>query len=175
MRCCLADRGDRMSEAIRSWIMVLAGVIVFGSVCEMILPSGAYKKYVQLAIGLMLVLAVIKPFADDGFSAMESVSVSSAYDDAMKMDERQREDIIKIYKNRLAEKMSAEIKDVAGVEFMLRCEVSEDEENFGSVKKVFIAADAKDNIKVSDDAVELIKLNYGLSDSEIEVKYIDDK
>ncbi len=164
-----------MPEALRSWIMSLAGVIVFGSVCEMILPGGAYKKYVQLAIGLILVMTVVRPFTEGGFSFEPSIAASAAYEQSLEMDDRQRADILKIYKQRLCDKITAEIKGVAGVDFTVRCDVTETEQSFGSIEKIIITADASAGVKINPRAIELLEQNYGLSDEDIDVKYIDDK
>ena len=51
-----------MTELLKNIVMSASGIIVFGSVCEMILPDNTYKKYVHLAIGLMLILAFLSPF-----------------------------------------------------------------------------------------------------------------
>ena len=51
-----------MIEFLRGWTLSLAGIIVFGSLCEMLLPNSVYKKYINLAIGLILCIAIVSPF-----------------------------------------------------------------------------------------------------------------
>ncbi len=84
-----------MSDALRMWILTLSGIIVFGSLSEMLLPGGVYKKYVQLAVGLMLTTAVLKPLAE-GFPEEVSLPAMNAYEQSMDMDTKQRADVLKI-------------------------------------------------------------------------------
>lgn len=46
--------------------MSIAGIIVFGSVCEMLLPNNTYKKYLQTVIGIMLIFAAVSPLLKQG-------------------------------------------------------------------------------------------------------------
>ena len=52
-----------MLDGLRSWAMMISGVVVFGSMCEVILPDGEFQKYIRLAIGIMLIFALVSPFA----------------------------------------------------------------------------------------------------------------
>lgn len=156
------------------WILTLSGIIVFGSLSEMLLPGGVYKKYVQLAVGLMLTTAVLKPLAE-GFPEEVSLPAMNAYEQSMDMDTKQRADVLKIYRQRLSDSIAAEIQAVAGADFTLRCEVSEKEEDFGSVERVIITVDASHGIKLNRTATDYIKQRYGLCDGDIVVKYIEEK
>lgn len=157
--------------------MSLAGVIVFGSVCEMILPGGVYKKYLHLAIGLMLILTLVSPFADGrvnrDMAALPEAFVE--YTDNIDPEDRQNADIVRIYKRKLCEKMTDKIKGVAGVNFEIRCDISNDDSSFGNIENVWITVDAADGIKINDAAISTLKREYGLTDDRISVKYIKDK
>jgi len=48
-------------EWISNWIMQIAGIIVVGAICELIMVEGELKKYVKLVAGLVLMLTVIRP------------------------------------------------------------------------------------------------------------------
>lgn len=164
-----------MADGLRAWITALAGVIVFGSLCEMILPSGVYKKYVQLAVGIMLVIASIKPIVGRDFLDDNKTEALNSYRDMSEAESEQKENILKIHQSRLEEKMTAEIKSLVSADFVLSCDVADDEESFGAIKKVYIKAKICDDENFNADAAELIKLNYGLTDENIEIEYIYDK
>lgn len=153
-----------MTEFLRSWILSVSGVIVFGSMCEMILPSGVYKKYIHLAIGLMLVLSFLAPFTGgERIDLPEIPRIEEA--DANRGEESSEADIIKIYKKKLCDAIKSEIGDIGG-EVQIGCDICEDEENFGKIKMVRITTKGAE---ISDDIIVKIKQSYGLTDGEIEV------
>ena len=159
-----------MPEFLKAWAMSLSGIIVFGSVCDMILPNDSYKKYIHLSIGIILILALISPFAENGLEIEPSMPVfSKGYN--IETEKRENEGVLSIYKNRLREKMRADIIDVAGVNFDIRCEVSQAEESFGEIEMVCIIVDAKDGVKISDRALGIICDTYGVARDKISVKY----
>jgi hypothetical protein len=52
-----------MAEAMRSWILGLAGAAVIASVAAAASPEGRVKRVVSLACGLMMILALLGPAA----------------------------------------------------------------------------------------------------------------
>ena len=50
-----------MIESIREWIRGLAVTVIFAGFIEMIVPFGAMKKYVRMAMGLLVLLTVLEP------------------------------------------------------------------------------------------------------------------
>lgn len=160
-----------MPEFLKAWAMSLSGIIVFGSVCDMLLPNDAYKKYIHLAIGIILILALISPFAEGNFEPEASLP---AFSEACEIEAegQEREAILKVYKNKLHEKMKEDIEETAGVEFDIRCEINETEEEFGEIEEIRIIADAKDGVRINDRAIEILCDRYGVSRDKISVKYI---
>lgn len=160
-----------MPEFLKAWTMSLSGIIVFGSLCDMLLPNDAYKKYIHLSIGIILILALISPFTDGKFEIEASLPAFSEIHD-IEVEGQEREAILRVYKNKLCEKIKTDIEGVAGVEFDIRCEISEEEESFGEVEEIRIIADAKDGVRINEKAIELICDRYGVSREKISVKYI---
>ena len=128
-----------MPEFLKAWTMSLSGIIVFGSLCDMLLPNDAYKKYIHLSIGIILILALISPFTDGKFEIEASLPAFSEIHD-IEVEGQEREAILRVYKNKLCEKIKTDIEGVAGVEFDIRCEISEEEESFGEVEEIRIIA-----------------------------------
>lgn len=160
-----------MTDFLREWTLALAGIIVFGSLCEMILPDGVYKKYIQLAIGLMLCIALLSPLksgkikTEYGFFEEDIKASSKDYDKA------QKDEVLKVYKNKLAESIRGELSGSFGAECEVICNVSGDEEDFGTIKDIEITAEAK-NAKISDEAIEAIRNMYGNEYCNVSVKYL---
>lgn len=160
-----------MPEFLKAWAMSLSGIIVFGSVCDMLLPNDVYKKYIHLAIGIILILALISPFTEGDFEIEASLPVfSESYD--KETDGQEREAVLKIYKNKLSEKMKADIEGIAGVDFEIKCEINEAEEGFGEIEEIRIIADAKGGVRINERAIAIICDRYGVSRDKISIKYI---
>lgn len=156
-----------MTEILRSWILSVAGIIVFGSMCEMILPGGNYKKYIQLTIGLILVLAFLSPLTakTSGTYLGDIDDIGAEYKEREVNDTERYGDITKIYKMKLCEAIKSEIGSVND-ETEITCDICEDKENFGKIKMIKIKTNSA---VISDDVIEKIKEGYGLADSEITV------
>ncbi len=160
-----------MPEFLKAWAMSLSGIIVFGSVCDMLLPNDVYKKYIHLAIGIILILALISPFAEGRFEIEASLPVFSEMYDT-EAEGQEREAVIKVYKNKLCEKMKADIEEIAGARFDIRCEINKEEERFGEIEEIRIIADAGGGVRINERAIEIICDRYGVSRDKISVKYI---
>ena len=161
-----------MTEFLRAWTMTLAGIIVFGSLCEMILPSGVYKKYIHLAIGLMLCLAVLSPIAGKKIEVDTSFFDSGVYAKLDKPEEAQKSEIVKVYKDKLCKSMADEVKKYSDLDFDIKCDVYEDDKSFGNIKNIWITVDANRGEKLNDKSVEALKSVYGIDDENINIKYL---
>ncbi len=152
-----------MTEFLKSWIMSLSGVIIFGSMCEMILPNGVYKKYIRLVIGIMLVAALLSPFVGQDISVeISEFADSSSTEDIA--NQRLMEDVIAIYRQKLCDKIREDIGEGADIE----CEICEEEKDFGSIVSVKIVTDKE----ISKDTQERLAEKYGLSKEQITIEYI---
>lgn len=167
-----------MAENFKTWTMTSAGIVVFGSMCEMILPSGNFQKYIRLIIGMMLILALASPIyglLNMNFSLEHySEDSISAYTDMADMEERQKRDIINAYKAKLAEKMLASLQqNLDGISADIRCEVEEhDAETFGSVIRVTVILDADCGENITDGIRKALNSDYGISKDKIAVRYL---
>lgn len=161
-----------MTGFLKAWTMSVAGIIVFGSICEMILPNSSYKKYVHLAIGLMLILSLLSPFVKNKFDIDAELPQDKAYTQYDNMEDRQKSEVLSLYKRKLCEKIKGEIEKSSGIEVEIRCEVSEAEETFGNIERVYIIADSNGGKRLNQGAVDILKKDYGLSDEKIDIKYL---
>ncbi len=152
-----------MLEFLRNLALSVSGIVVFGSLCEMILPNGVYKKYIHLTIGLVLVISIISPVLNF------DTDIDVSYIDTDKMEEAQKDDVIRLYKKNLAINMKKQIEAIAGVDFDIKCDVYDTQEDFGKIKNIWITVDAESGVKISDAAIEMLKENYGHN---ISIKYL---
>lgn len=121
-----------MIEFLKSMTMSVAGIIVFGSVCEMILPDGSYKKYLHLAIGLMLILAFLAPLTD----REDKTEAEIPKIEAQSVETAQSEDVLRLYKDKLCKRIEQEIKDRTGADAEASCSVSSEKKTFGAIEKL---------------------------------------
>lgn len=156
-----------MSDFFENWALALSGVIVFGSMCEMIMPSGVYKKYVHLTIGIMLVLTVLKPITNFKGDIKTEISDSTGeyaeYTEYTSAEMRQRDEIIKIYKAKLCEKIKATAGDE---EVEVKCEICEEEQDFGKIESICIESK---NL-IDKDIKNILAKDYGIVAERIIVK-----
>lgn len=53
-----------MAAFLYQWVLNIAAVGVLSSLFELLLPSGNIKKFGQVVLGLVMVLALLKPLAN---------------------------------------------------------------------------------------------------------------
>lgn len=161
-----------MADVLRAWAMCLSGIIIFGALCEMILPENSMKKYVHLAIGIMLVLALISPFVNKKYEFEFNIPSEDAYAQCENMDDNMRDKTIRIYNKKICENIKNDIKNVAGIDFDIRCDISEDEKSFGNIERVYILADASKGVKINDAIFEILEKRYLILRDMVTVKYL---
>ena len=165
-------------ELIKSWAMGVAGVVVFCAVCEMLLPKGNMKKYVRLALGVLMILTILSPLIHlignepqiDGLSQMQE----DAYVSAQNMDEKQRTDTIRVYNNKLSQKIQTAISEEVGAyDIEVRTEASENPETFGEINRVLVMVNVNENnMDVTDGIVAAAVRVCGIQKEKIDVEYI---
>ena len=173
-------------EALRDWTMTIAGVIVFGSMCDMLMPENGIKKYIRLALGLILVISIITPvvsllggFRDGSIPQIDSEQ-ENAYTSYSQMEERQREDITKIYRENVESKINATLEtEYPGRAFETRVETSDSQENFGEILRVDVVVYTNSETgeeqrkDLSSSVEETINQNYGVDKKNIYVSAED--
>lgn len=53
-----------MLDAAAAWVRQLIFLALFASFFELLLPSGALQKFVRVIVGLLIMLAVLRPAAE---------------------------------------------------------------------------------------------------------------
>lgn len=173
-------------EALRDWTMTIAGVIVFGSMCDMLMPENGIKKYIRLALGLILVISIITPVVSllggfkDGNIPQINSEQENAYTSYSQMEERQREDITKIYRENVESKINATLEtEYPDRTFETRIETSDSQENFGEILRVDVVihtnsgTDGTEEKDLVSSVKESINQNYGVDKKNIYVSAED--
>lgn len=174
---CSEAEGRMKMEGLKAWSVTLAMVMIFASLAETILPPGGVSKYVRLAVGLLLTITLACPVlrlknADIDMD-MTDLYRSDAVRMTDKMEERQRAEVIALYKEKLNLKISAAVlEDTGGSEFEVFCEVCENPpERFGEIESVRIVFASADTAEKDEELKEKIALMYGIKYENIKIEY----
>lgn len=157
-------------EWLRDWIMQVAGIIVLGAVCDMIMTDGTMKKYVKIVLGLVLVFAVIKPIANISPASIEIASPDSGQTKAAEMknrlDEKEQELVFRLYREKLQQNIENHVYTQWNCEANAHVTVEEDDEKrFGNINSVHLkirGAEAMDTEVIRKNLSEKfdVKLKY---------------
>lgn len=162
-------------ETVKTWCVKIAGLLILSVICDGILPSGDVKKYVRILMGLILTICVCSPLAfelKDEF-LIEDTREKSFYD-IEKMEEKERENVLRLYKANLAKKMHEDLTEVIeGCEFEFQIEVeTRDMDDFGKLKGVIVTVITEnEELQVNGLIEKLIVEKYGVSEKNIAIAY----
>jgi len=161
-------------EWISNWIMQIAGIIVVGAICELIMVEGELKKYVKLVAGLVLMLTVIRPIIVISSNTFQLEIPKSerlkAVELKNRLDEKEMEKIFEIYREKLETSVENEIYSRFGLDVTAKADVEENDENsLGNIIALTVFSDYTD--KASDDErKELLNQKFGVSKEMIEIQ-----
>ena len=165
-------------EGLRQWAYSVAATVVFGTLAETVLPSDSYRKYIRLILGMVLLLTLTKPAAAlisgglgeaaEEYAASFSAAEERTEREADEIEQKQKNDIIKIYKDSLESSVAAGIERKCGA-VPTRVEAEISDSVFGSLEGMTIeteAADASKSAAIKAAAAEMT----GLASGKITVK-----
>ncbi len=167
-------------DGLKEWSMTIAGIVVLGSACEVIMPDDGFRKYVRLAIGLILVMVFISPvqeFLHRGVQVEYPELSYTAYQQREEMDDVQKEEVIRLYQKNLNTKIKDALSNHIGTTpLQVRCSVeTEKADTFGAIDHVLIIMDAECEIEVSHLVKECLSQNFGVSKTNVTVTYLKEQ
>lgn len=145
-----------VTNFLKEWIIQIVITFTFVSLLEIVLPNGKMKKYIDMIIGLLIIIVIINPFIKfifkdinierNVFSSSEKFANEYEVDkDILKL---QQDQIKSVYVMKLEEDMINIVEEKtnfivskAHVEIIDELE----SEDFGVVEKVYLEVDEKDN------------------------------
>ncbi len=164
-----------ITSFLREWILQIVSMFVFVSLLEIVLPNGQMKKYIDMIIGLLIIIVIINPFINLIFkdidierniltlpeindSTQENSDILELQQDQMKSVYafRVQEDIMKIIEEKTNYNvLNAEVETIDELE----------DEDFGMVTKVYLYVDEKQDLQsdekqgVNIKSIENINVN----------------
>ena len=144
-------------DGIREWIMQIAGVIVLGTLCDMILIESEIKKYVKPILGFVLIFTVVSPISN---MAPQKINIDffeeesrGFLDIAERSDKLQAETMAILYEERL----SLELNRSIGEEFKKDVKVLVSAENkegkIGEINEVVLGIPAEEGEVVNCEEI----------------------
>ncbi len=166
--------GDFNLDWLRDWIMQIAGIIVLGTVCDMIINDGEMKKYVKMVMGLILIFAMIQPVTKVSSNLMEfklpQTTQIQAAELKNRLGEKEQESLLKLYRQKLKKSVENEIYTKWKVNAVADVVVEENNENrFGDIRGLNVQFEG--NCDVSEKVIkESLSERFGVSPKYIKVR-----
>lgn len=154
--------------------MQIAGIVVLGAVCDMIITEGELKKYVKMVMGLVLIFAIIQPVTNASPTLVEfnlpQTTRMQAAELKNRLGEKEKESLLKIYRQKLAKSVENEIYTKWKAGAKVDVTVEEDDQNrFGNIKTLTI--EFVGNCDVSENEIkEYIGERFDVSIGKIKVR-----
>jgi len=154
--------------------MQIAGIVVLGAVCDMIITEGELKKYVKMVMGLVLIFAIIQPVTNASPTFVEfnlpQTTRMQAAELKNRLGEKEKESLLKIYRQKLAKSVENEIYTKWKAGAKVDVTVEEDDQNrFGNIKTLTI--EFVGNCDVSENEIkEYIGERFDVSIGKIKVR-----
>ena len=192
-----------MADFLRNWIMNITVIIIFIMFLDTIIPNNSMKRYINVVVGLLIIIVVIKPFVlvkdyADSFNSefLETssyVEQNGSVGNSTEISKFQKQKAVEIFENNLKNQIEKVVKNSTNsyykeVSVELELERDFESKNFGDIKFVTVnlTNDKKEIIEVdririgvNEDIVEnknvinKDKAEYNLNDSKIKIDIKD--
>ena len=186
-----------MSDFLRTWILNITVIIVFVMFLDTVMPGSSMKRYINVVVGLLVIIVVIEPFVlvkdyaatfnEEFVEASGYIDKSGEGDKSQEITKYQQQQAIEIFEENLRDKLADLVEKSAGTDYgeaAIKLEVDKDfgSKSFGSIKSVSVSLkDVRkqvievDRIKIGADkkgeenknVINADKAEYNLNDSSI--------
>lgn len=163
-----------MADFLRSWITNITVIIIFVMFLDMIMPNDSMKRYINVIVGLLIIIVVIKPFVlvkdyaesfDNEFlEATSFVEQSGNQGENSEISKFQQQQAVEIFEDNMKGQIVKFVKnntksDYKDVSVDLELERNVESENFGNIKHITVG--------LSDDRNKVIQVDrINIGDSE---------
>lgn len=160
-----------MLDFLKSWIFNIVVVALFITLLEMLVPSGRFKKYINLITGMVMVIVIVSPFlslAGKNLDLIELNLQSSNQMDREEIKERakalkdqQMQEVVQLYRKKLEEQVKAQVSSTDGIK-VVNAEVvfneNYNDEKFGEIKKIILDLGKQEGANSDLDVKPVIKV-----------------
>lgn len=169
---------------LKEWIRTILVLVLFAGFLELLLPSNAMKRFVQLVLGLFVLATILGPVGiltsrlrqDPAFElpVVAASETSTVLQNGRQVAERQRNQVLEEYRRSIARQVSSLLR-LSGHEQVLDIEVEVEEgieqPTFGQLRSLRVTVpetrpgEASDNEKLA----RLLADFYGLNPTQVHV------
>ena len=186
-----------MADFLRNWIMNITVIIIFVMFLDTIMPNNSMKRYINVVVGLLIIIVVIQPFVlvkdyagsfdREYIEASSFIDQGGSGDKSVEISKFQQEKAVEIFENNMKEQIKRLVKSSTAngyedisVDLELERDISD--ASFGNIKSVAVRLkeDGKEVIQVDGIIVDINKdkaenknvinkdkAEYNLNDSKI--------
>lgn len=159
-----------MAEFLRNWIMNITTVIILIMFLDTIIPGSSMKRYINVIVGLMIIVVVIKPFVlikeyADNFN-MNIIETSSYIEqsgsgiDSTGIIKFQQQKAVEIFENNLKSRiekivdkeLNSKYEDVS---VNLELEKDIESKHFGEIKSIGVSISNSPNEVIEVDKIRI--------------------
>ena len=136
-------------DFLKLWIRDIAFVFVIVSIIEIIIPNNNMKRYIDMVIGLLIIIVIITPFIkllnkdfdiDKEIFKKEIEESNFVYKDNMNLVSTQEEQIKEVYLSKIEEEIKELIQETTNYKVdEISISIYEDELRYGDIKDIKLA------------------------------------
>lgn len=173
-----------ITSFLKEWVIQIVTTFIFISFLEIVLPNGEMKKYIDMIIGLIIIIVIINPFIKFLVKDINNIERSILNIPQENVEEYEMDkDVIKLQQNQIVssyiQKLNDDIKvliekktDYTVLKSFIEIKDDLESEDFGELTKVYLELDLKSdeiddkksNIHIEE--VEIVSLNNTINKSE---------
>lgn len=163
-------------EFVRGWILNIVSIILIISFIEIILPDNSTKKFINLALGFVIVLVVVTPIVkvinkdidmeEAVFSYTNSINKHEYVFNAERVLESNDEQFLSLYKDRIKEDIKFRVEsryDLSIKDIELNIE-QKDQDNLGEILDLKILVEESNTNKT----IPIVKIDISDVEEELE-------
>ncbi len=99
-------------EYIKAYFLNIISVILFTVLVEILMPNSSFKGYIKLVLGLLVILAVVKPITNlTGFNIDSLVDTDQSYVTSTQIEEVQNRQINTVFCDNLENAIETDVKE----------------------------------------------------------------
>jgi len=186
-----------MADFLRDWIINITVIIIFIMFLDTIIPNSSMKRYINVIVGLMIIVVVIKPFVlikdyADSFNTkfLETSSYieqSGFAADSAEISSFQRQMAVEIFENNLKKQVERIVDNITDSDYEevsidLRLEKDFESKDFGEIKSIEVSISKRpkevievdririagnEDTEVNKNVINKDKVEYNLNNSRI--------
>lgn len=161
-------------EVIKNWVVTIMSVIIFITFVEIIIPSGKSKKYINVVVGLLIIVVILNPllhifregvnFSDTVVQASNQIEYVTTVNRVENMQYHQEALVLEIYKNNLASQMKNRIeKTTPYIVKNIELDIEKESKDFGLIKGVELYLEHQGTSAKSSKGIEPVRVDVSLN------------